>query len=78
MRSTGKAAPKRLTTHQRQIVARLLEAHGEDVGAMLHDRRLNAMQHSEGVLRQLIESYHHWKEGSGVDFRVPNKRLWSK
>jgi hypothetical protein len=76
MRSTGKAAPKRLTTHQRQIVGRLLAAHGEDIHAMFHDRKLNPMQHSKGVLKALIESYHHWKEGSGVDFRVPHKRLW--
>jgi hypothetical protein len=30
-RKTGKAPPKRLTTHQRAIVERLLAAHGEDV-----------------------------------------------
>ena len=76
MRSSGKAAPKRLTTHQRQIVGRLLAAHGEDVAAMQHDRKLNPMQHSQGVLKAMIESFRFWKEGSGVDFRVPNKRLW--
>lgn len=76
VRSTGKALPKRLTTHQRQIVGRLLAAHGDDIAAMARDRKLNAMQHSEGVLRALVESYKHWKEGSGVDFRVPHKRLW--
>jgi hypothetical protein len=31
MRKTGKAAPKTLTTHQKQIVQSLLKAHGEDV-----------------------------------------------
>lgn len=76
VRSTGKAAPKRLTTHQRQIVGRLLAAHGDDIAAMARDRKLNSMQHPEGVLRALVESYQHWKEGSGVDFRVPHKRLW--
>lgn len=30
-RKTGKAPPKRLTSHQRQIVERLVAAHGEDV-----------------------------------------------
>lgn len=30
-RKTGKAPPKRLTTHQRQIVERLIAAHGDDV-----------------------------------------------
>ena len=40
---------------------------------MKMDRKLNPMQHSEGVLKQLVESFHHWKPGSGVDFRVPVK-----
>lgn len=75
-RSTGKAAPKRLTTHQRQIVKQLIERHGDDVAAMQRDRKLNSMQHSQGVLTALLESYNHWGEGAGVDFRVPNKRLW--
>jgi hypothetical protein len=30
-RKTGKAPPKRLTSHQRQIVEKLIAAHGEDV-----------------------------------------------
>lgn len=76
VRSTGKAAPKRLTSHQRQIVGRLVAAHGDDVAAMQRDRKLNSMQHSLGVLGALLESFAYWKEGSGVDFRVPNKRLW--
>lgn len=76
MRSSGKAPPKRLTPNQRQIVERLLAAHGDDVEAMVMDRRLNPMQHSTGALEKLIASYRHWKIGSGVDFRVPTKRLW--
>ena len=53
-----------------------MEAHGEDTRGMMHDRRLNPMQHSEGALRALIESHLFWKSGAGVDFRVPNKSLW--
>jgi hypothetical protein len=30
-RKTGKAPPKRLTSHQRQIVEKLIAAHAEDV-----------------------------------------------
>lgn len=30
-RKSGKAPPKRLTTHQRQIVERLIAAHGDDL-----------------------------------------------
>lgn len=76
MRSTGKAAPKRLTAHQKQIVRRLIAAHGDDVEAMQRDRKLNSMQHSVGALNELLSSYQHWGEGQGVDFRVPHKRLW--
>lgn len=75
VRSTGKALPKRLTSHQRQIVGRLVAAHGDDVHAMARDLKLNSMQHSEGALRALLESFRYWKEGSGVDFRVPHKSL---
>lgn len=75
-RSTGRAPPKRLTTRQRQIVQRLVDAHGADVEAMARDRRLNTMQHSAGALHGLLESFHHWHPGSGVGFRAPNKRLW--
>jgi len=75
-RSSGKAGPKRITPHQRQIIEALLSTHGDDVEAMSQDRRLNTMQHSQGKLIKLIESYHYWSENSGVDFRVPSKRLW--
>lgn len=78
VRSTGLAAPKRLTSHQRAIVSRLLARHGEDTRAMMMDRKLNPMQHSEGALRKLIDSYRHWSANSGVDFRVPIKGLWTK
>mmetsp|Transcript_10412 Transcript_10412/g.18865 ORF Transcript_10412/g.18865 Transcript_10412/m.18865 type:complete len:184 (-) Transcript_10412:98-649(-) len=75
-RKTGKAAPKRLTPHQKQIVERLIEAHGDDVEAMARDRKLNELQHSEGKLRMMLDSFSHWKGATGVDFRVPHKRLW--
>mmetsp|Transcript_40546 Transcript_40546/g.114840 ORF Transcript_40546/g.114840 Transcript_40546/m.114840 type:complete len:184 (-) Transcript_40546:443-994(-) len=75
-RKSGKAPPKKLTTHQKQIMEKLIDAHGEDIEAMSKDRKLNAMQHSEGKLKMLLESYHHWKGTAGVDFRVPHKRLW--
>ena len=76
VRSTGKAAPKRLTPRQRQIVEALIKAHGEDVDAMTRDRKRNAMQHTKAQLQALIGSYQHWSENSGVDFRVPTKGLW--
>ncbi|KAF8065911.1 hypothetical protein HT031_002972 [Scenedesmus sp. PABB004] len=56
-RKSGKAPPKRLTSHQRQIVERLVAAHGDDVQAMFRDRKLNPMQHSVGKLRELLEAH---------------------
>eukprot|EP00951_Prasinocladus_malaysianus_P010781 scaffold79458_cov46-Prasinocladus_malaysianus.AAC.2 len=68
-RKTGKAAPKRLTPHQKQIISRLIEAHGGDVEAMARNRKLNDMQHSEGKLRMMLESHEYWRGKTGVDFR---------
>lgn len=75
-RKSGKAPPKRLTSHQRAIVERLIAAHGADnVGAMFRDRKLNPMQHSEGKLRELLEAYGYWSapERAKHGFRAPNK-----
>ncbi|KIZ06256.1 hypothetical protein MNEG_1701 [Monoraphidium neglectum] len=76
IRKTGKAAPQPLTAHQKQIVQRLIDAHGEDVKAWFRDTKLNRMQHSEGKLRELLESFKfHSKrpEGDRHDFRAPRK-----
>lgn len=73
-RKSGAAPPKRLTTHQRAIVERLVDAHGDDVEAMFRDRKRNPMQHSVGKLRELLESFRAWGAQSKHDFRVPNKR----
>jgi hypothetical protein len=50
-RLSGKALPKRLTTNQRSVVEALVKAHGSDFGAMARDRKLNRLQHAEGVTR---------------------------
>lgn len=133
MRKTGKAAPKPLTTHQKQIVQKLIDAHGEDVSVSATDRerergrplfscvaalfdttsprthqvcssptptarlttpkhhtttpkspplskqawfrdiKLNRMQHSEGKLREMLESFRHHARTSRHDFRAPRK-----
>jgi len=79
-RENGKADAKRLTPKQTRVVAALVEAHGDDVKAMALDRKRNALQHTEGQLKRLLESYHRWKDeregGDGivrVDFRAPKK-----
>lgn len=79
MRSTGPAPPRRLTTHQRNIVGKLIEKHGHDVEAMFRDIKLNKMQHTVGVLMGLCESYHAYPDlgakGGNRDFRAPKRRL---
>jgi hypothetical protein len=74
-RSSGKAPPKRPTPRQRQLIERLLAVHGSNVAAMSRDRKLNAMQHTEGQLQALIESCDYWKGKTGVDFRAPIKSI---
>ena len=74
----GKAAPKRPTKRQRAIIANLRNTHGDDVRAMMLDHKRNKMQLSEAVLTELIRACDYWPEGSGVDFRVPKKSLWTR
>ena len=35
----------------------LVDKHGDDLNAMARDRKLNAMQHTVSVLRELVVSY---------------------
>lgn len=72
-RHTGGAPPPRLTAHQRQVITALLATHGDDVDAMVLDRKLNKMQHSAGKLRQLIEGLQYWGASRRHDFRGPMK-----
>lgn len=73
----GKTAPKRPTDKQRKIIEALKQAHGDDIRAMAMDHKRNKMQLSAGVLTELIHACEYWPKGSGVDFRVPHKRLWT-
>ena len=78
-RNAGKAKPPRLTSHQRDIIGKLLESHKEDYDAMVLDTKLNKMQHSAGQLKKLVAAYHFWSPKSGHDFRGPQKpykKLW--
>lgn len=77
MRSSGKAPPTRPTPRQRALIDRLVSAHGNDIDAMVRDRKLNSKQQSAGQLKKLIDRCAYWSSPQvGVDFRVPNKRLW--
>ncbi len=43
---------------------------------MKRDTKRNSMLLPESKLKQMLQSYQTHGRGSGVDFRVPNKRLW--
>ena len=78
MRSTGAAAPKRLTTKQRRIVGALVAKHGHDIVAMSRDIKLNKMQHTVAQLRELVVSFLAYPEllqegGGPLGFRAPKK-----
>lgn len=78
-KTSGFSAPKRLTPKQTRVVEALVKAHGDDLSAMVMDRKKNAMQHSSGTLMKMTESYHYWREEAAsagttrVDFRAPKK-----
>lgn len=70
-RPSGPAPPPRLTSHQRQIMQRLVTAHGEDVEAMRRDTKLNSMLLPASKLQKMLQSYKTHGRGAGVDFRTP-------
>ncbi len=75
-RRSGKAPPQKLTTHQTLIVRRLVDAHGDNVEAMVRDTKLNKMLLPASKLKKMLESFRRYGEKERCDFRVPNKRLW--
>jgi len=55
-------------------VGALVAAHGDDIAAMARDLKRNAMQHTAGQLRVLVEAFH--MQGEALQsFRAPQKRL---
>ncbi|KAK9826477.1 hypothetical protein WJX81_003338 [Elliptochloris bilobata] len=75
-RRSGKAPLTKLTTHQRQVMQRLTDAHGDDVEAMVRDTKLNSMLLPASKLHKLLASYKVFGDRGRCPFRVPNKRLW--
>lgn len=51
--------PRHQSKREDEWIARLVEKHGDDITAMARDRKLNAMQQTEGDLRRRIRK---WKE----------------
>jgi len=74
-RDGRRAEPSKPTTHQQQILQRLIQAHGEDVEAMVKDRKLNSMLLPASKLRKLIEGYKHYGASGRCQFRTPHKHL---
>jgi nucleolar protein 16 len=54
--------PRHLSTREIEWVSRLVEKHGDDLMAMVRDRKLNPMQQSVGDLRRRIDKWKQWKE----------------
>mmetsp|Transcript_24737 Transcript_24737/g.41337 ORF Transcript_24737/g.41337 Transcript_24737/m.41337 type:complete len:191 (+) Transcript_24737:178-750(+) len=77
-RTTGKALPKRLSSTQRNVVKGWIAKHGSDFEAVFRDRKINAMQHSVGVIRQMLISFVAYpclETGGHRGFRAPIKSL---
>lgn len=51
--------PRHLSQRENEWVSKLVEKHGDNLAAMMRDRRLNPMQQSEGDLRRRINK---WKK----------------
>lgn len=76
LRRDGKRAQvNKPTFHQQRIIERLLDAHGEDIEAMVKDRKLNSMLLPASKLRKLIEGNKTYGKSGRCSFRVKVKGL---
>lgn len=57
----GKKAkkPRHQSSHEGEWISRLIEKHGDNIAAMVRDRKLNPMQQTEGDIRRRINK---WKK----------------
>ncbi|CAL5229790.1 g13181 [Coccomyxa viridis] len=75
-RDGKRSQPSRLTGNQQQVIQRLIEAHGQDVEAMVKDNKLNPMLLPASKLKKLLAAHDLHGSSGRCGFRVPNKRLW--
>lgn len=54
--------PRHLSQREEEWITRLVEKHGDDLAAMVRDRKLNPMQQSEGDLRRRINKWRKAQE----------------
>ena len=73
---SGRRLPDPLTSKQREVIARLIEKHSNDVACMVVDRRLNKMLLPASQLTRMIEAFNLHPAGSRVPFQQPKKKLW--
>lgn len=57
--SLSKKRPRQQSKREEEWIQRLLEKHGDNVSAMVKDKKLNAMQQTEGDIRRRIRK---WRE----------------
>lgn len=54
--------PRQQSTREEEWIVRLIEAHGDDTGAMFRDKKLNSMQQSQGDIARRVKK---WKQKHG-------------
>lgn len=54
--------PRQQSSREEEWIAKLVEAHGDDVNAMFRDRKLNSMQQSQGDIARRVKK---WKQKHG-------------
>ena len=54
--------PRQQSSREEEWIARLVEAHGDDITAMSRDRKLNPMQQSQGDIARRVKK---WKQKHG-------------
>lgn len=54
--------PRQQSSREEEWIAKLVEAHDDDVNAMFRDRKLNSMQQSQGDIARRVKK---WKQKHG-------------
>lgn len=49
--------PRHMSKREEEWALRLIERHGDNIGAMAHDKKLNPMQQTEGDIRRRIRKF---------------------
>ncbi|KAJ9499162.1 Nucleolar protein 16 [Exophiala xenobiotica] len=55
--SLAKKQPRKQSQREEEWIARLVEKHGDDIKAMVRDRKLNSMQQTEGDISRRVKKW---------------------